>query len=48
MEARFPLFYGWGLVALAVALAGAVVGLALQFDTVVLDLVQSVRHLILR
>ena len=38
----------WGLVALAVALAGAVVGLALQFDTVVLDLVQSVRHLILR
>ena len=38
----------WGLVALAVALAGAVVGLALQFDTVVLDLVQSVRHLVVQ
>ena len=38
----------WGRVALAVALAGAVVGLALQFDTVVLDLVESVRHLIVR
>ncbi len=38
----------WGLWALAVALASAVVGLALRFDTAVLDLVQSIRSLVVR
>jgi type II secretory pathway predicted ATPase ExeA len=38
----------WGVGTLAVALAGAVVGLALRFDTAVLGLVHSVRHLLVR
>lgn len=38
----------WGVGTLAVAVAGAVVGLALRFDTAVLGLVHSVRHLLVR
>jgi general secretion pathway protein A len=38
----------WGVGTLAVAVAGAVVGLALRVDTAVLGLVQSVRHLLIR
>ena len=40
------LLFRWGLGTLVVALASAVVGLALRFDTAVLDLVESVRHLL--
>ena len=38
----------WGFGTLAVAVAGAVVGLARRVDTAVLGLVQSVRHLLIR
>jgi general secretion pathway protein A len=45
---RGRLLSRWSFGTLAVALAGAMVGLAMRFDTSVLDLVQSVRHLLLR
>ena len=45
---RVRLLSRWSFGTLAVALAGAMVGLAIRFDTSVLDLVQSVRHLLLR
>jgi general secretion pathway protein A len=44
---KAPLLPRWGLGTLAVVVAGAVVGLAVRFDTSVLGLVQSVRHLLL-
>ena len=44
---KAPLLSRWSLGTLAVVVACAVVGLAVRFDTSVLGLVQSVRHLLL-
>ena len=46
-NSKSPLFSRWGLGTLAVVVAGAVLGLAVRFDATVLDLAQSVRHLLI-
>ncbi|PYO51153.1 MAG: hypothetical protein DMD72_00490 [Gemmatimonadetes bacterium] len=46
-NSKSPLLSRWGLGTLAVVVAGAVLGLAVRFDATVLDLAQSVRHLLI-